>query len=193
VERLRSLYERRGRDCIFATFTISGAGAEVLSAFRAQHPEGPCEYPDPAERIVFWNQLFGNRPQVSDDSLPSAYLTEMDQGLYGGLLGAEVHFNCNPVNGWISSMVAPVLQDWSGFEKLSFTTSHQLFRRYTRQLEVFTAGADGKFGVCPCVQINGLNFVYELVGAMQTYMSLLDSPDAVTATVSSSDSGSTRQ
>ncbi len=30
VERLRSLYERRARDRIFATFAISGADADVL-------------------------------------------------------------------------------------------------------------------------------------------------------------------
>ena len=34
-------------------------------------------------------------------------LSELDQGLYGGLLGGDVRFLAHPENGWISSMVPP--------------------------------------------------------------------------------------
>ena len=179
VERLRSLYERRASDRIFATFSVPGDGKEPLAAFRKTHSEGPCDYPDPSERIQFWDRLLREATLVEDDSLRYAYLTEMDQGLYGGLLGGDVRFNCNPHTGWISSMVPPLLKDWSDFDRLHFSKSHPWFGRYLAQLRVFVEGARGKFGVCPFVLINGLNFVFELVGATETYTSLLDCPDTV--------------
>jgi hypothetical protein len=179
IERLRSLYERSAPDRIFATFSVPGAGREALAAFRKTHTEGPCDYPDPADRIEFWDRLLRETTSVEDDSLRYAYLTEMDQGLYGGLLGGDVRFNCNPHTGWISSMVPPLLKGWSEFDRLRFSRSHPWFDRYLAQLRVFAEGARDKFGVCPFVLINGLNFVFELVGATETYTSLLDSPDAV--------------
>ena len=177
VERLRPLYERHAMDRVFAAF-IPPAGA-ALKDFRKAHQEGPCDYPDPPERIAFWDRLLSEAPPVEDDSMPRVYLSEMDQGLYGGLLGGDVRFVCNTDNGWISSMVPPLLKDWSGFDRLRFDKSHPWFARYVKQLRVYAAGARGRFGICPFVMINGLNFVYELVGATDTYTSLLDCPDTV--------------
>ena len=110
IERLRPFYERRTPDQIYA---IMGAPytSQTLEHFRATHVEGECAYPDPAERIAFWDALLSERPQVEDDSLPMAYLTEMDQGLYGGVMGGDVRFVCNTQTGWISSMVPRLLTD----------------------------------------------------------------------------------
>ena len=103
----------------------------------------------------------------------------MDQGLYGGLLGGKVQFMAHPENGWISSMVAPLLRDWSQFDALRFDCSHPWFERYLRQLKVFAAGAAGNFGVSHFILIDGLNFVFELLGATQTYLSLSERPEMV--------------
>lgn len=177
VERLRSLYEGRAVDQVFAAF-IPPVG-EALKEFRKTHREGPCDYPDPAERIAFWGRDLAEAPRVDDDSMPRVYLSEMDQGLYGGLLGGDVRFVCNTDTGWISSMVPPLLKDWSEFDRLRFDKAHPWFGRYLKQLRVFVDGARGRFGICPFVAISGLNFVYELVGATDTYTSLLDCPDTV--------------
>ena len=104
--RLRSLYERRAPDRVFAAFQVP---SPTLAEFGEQHLEGFCDYPDPAVRVEFWDRLLRERTSVEDDSVPCAYLSEFDQGLYGGLLGGDVQFMCDPGKGWISSMVTPFL------------------------------------------------------------------------------------
>ena len=48
----------------------------------------------------FWDALFAERAAVLDDSVPAAYLSELDQGLYGWeYVGGEVRFMAHPENG----------------------------------------------------------------------------------------------
>jgi len=176
IARLRELFARRATDRVFASFTIP---SPALEQFGRKYPEGFCDYPDPQERIAFWDAYLSERAGLEDDSIPSAYLSEMDQGLYGGLLGGKVQFMAHPDNGWISSMVAPLLGDWAEFDRLGFDRAHPWFERYVRQLQSFVAGAAGKFGISHFILIDGLNFVFELVGATRTYMSLIEEPERV--------------
>jgi hypothetical protein len=176
LERLQGFYERRGEDRIFASMETP---SRTLARFRQTHREGFCAYPDPRQRIVFWDSLLRERSALEDDSIPSAYLSELDQGLYGGLLGGEVRFLCHPENGWISSMVPPLLKDWSEFDRLRLDAGHPWFQRYLEQLQVFVEGSAGKFGISHFILIDGLNFLFELFGATRTYLELLDHPEQV--------------
>ena len=176
VARLGQLHARQAMDQVFASLEVP---SPALAGFGRRYAHGFCDYPDPAERIAFWDRLLAERAVLEDDSIPSAYLSEMDQGLYGGLLGGNVQFMAHPENGWISSMVAPLLGDWSEFDRLRLDRSHPWFDRYLRQLGVFVAGAAGKFAVSHFILINGLNFVFELVGATNTYLSLSERPELV--------------
>ena len=176
VERLRALYERRAPDRIFAAFSVPGAGREALETFRKKYSDGPCDYPAPDERIEFWDQFWRGRPPLEDDSLPKAYLYEMDMGLWGGLFGAETVFICDVQGGNISSNAKPVLKDWSEFGRLSFDRTHPWFQRYLKQLKVFAAGAKGKFGIAPICLINGFHFSWELVGPSEAYVSMSEHP-----------------
>jgi hypothetical protein len=176
LERLRLLYERRARDRIFARFEVPSV---ALDEFGRQYAAGYCDYPDPADRAGFWDRLLAERAAVEDDSIPCAYLSETDQGLYGGLLGGKVQFMAHPENGWISSMVAPLLADWSHFDSLRFDHAHPWFQRYLKQLDTFVQAAAGKFAVSHFILIDGLNFVFELVGATNTYLSLDERPEMV--------------
>jgi hypothetical protein len=176
LSRLRRLYARRAPDCIFAAMEVPSA---ALGRFREQYVAGYCNYPDPSARVQFWDALLRERGAVEDDSIPNAYLSELDQGLYGGLLGGRVQFMAHPENGWISSMVAPLLEDWSQFDRLQIDTAHPWFQRYLAQLDVFSAAAAGKFGISHFILIDGLNFVFELVGATRTYLSLFECPETV--------------
>ena len=180
LDRLSRLYERQAQDRIFAAFDVPG---RALRAFQEEHTEGFCDYPDPDSRIAFWDQLLGERSALEDDAVPSAYFSEFDQGLYGGLMGGEVQFMCHPDNGWISSMVAPLLRDWTEFDALHFDPSHPWFQRYLRQLRIFAEGSRGKFGLSHFILIDSLNFAFELVGATRTYASLLDCPELVRRTI----------
>jgi len=176
LQRLRSLHERRAQDRIFAKLDVPST---ALDEFRRQYAEGYCDYPDRSARIQFWDRLLSERAALEDDSVPAAYLSEMDQGLYGGLLGGNVQFMAHPDNGWISSMVAPLLDDWSQLDSLRFDRSHPWFERYLRQLDTFVEGAAGKFAVSHFILIDGLNFVFELVGATNTYLALDERPEMV--------------
>ena len=174
--RLRLLHGRQAMDRVLASFSIPSA---ALAEFGRKYHEGFCDYPDPRERIAFWDRFFAERAALEDDSLPCAYLSEMDQGLYGGLLGGNVQFMAHPENGWISSMVAPLLKDWSEFDRLRLDPGHPWFERYRSQLRIFVEGAAGKFALSHFILIDGLNFVFELLGATRTYMSLDERPEMV--------------
>ena len=169
LERLRELYEKRAQDRIFARFEIP---SRVLSLYLEKQPPGFCSYPDPRQRISFWDEYLKERRAIEDDSMPAAYLSELDQGLYGGAAGGQVQYMRNE-NGWVSSMVTPILKDWSEFDSLSFSEANLHYRRYIDQLDVFVQGAAGKFGISHFILIDGLNFVFELVGATKTYESLI--------------------
>lgn len=176
LTRLRLLYERRAGDRIFATMEVPN---RALTEFRRQYPQPECGYPDPGQRAEFWDERFRERAAVEDDSLPGAYLSEFDQGLYGGLLGGEVRFLAHAEVGWVSSMLPPLLKKWSEFEGLRFDPSHAWWQRYCRQLEVFVTRAAGKWGISHFILIDALNFVFELVGATQTYLSVDECPELV--------------
>jgi hypothetical protein len=176
VQRLRRLYERRAADQIFATMTVPSA---TLREFARQNPGPECEYPDPVARAKFWDEVLAERVGIEDDSLPSAYLSEFDQGLYGGLLGGEVRFMVHPETGWISSMVPPLLADWRELDRLHFEESHPWWQRYCRQLQVFIEQSAGKWGISHFILIDGLNFVFELVGATRTYLGLDECPEVI--------------
>lgn len=184
LARLRSFYEDKGDRGILASMQVP---SRELRRFAETHQAGYCDYPDPEERIRFWDRLLMERRAVNDDSVPSACLSEFDQGIYGGLLGGQVRFQCFPEDGWISSMVAPLLADWSGFEKLvessSFDSGNRWIQMLERQTEIFMKAARGRFGVSHLILINGLNFVFELVGATETYLSLSIEPAMVRAAI----------
>jgi hypothetical protein len=174
--RLESVYARRAMDQVFAAFTIP---SPALADFAREYGDGFCDYPEPERRTQFWDRWFAERATLEDDSVPAAYLSEMDQGLYGGLFGGNVQFMTHPENGWISSMVAPLLGDWSELDRLRFDGEHPWFARYRRQLAAFVAAAAGKFAVSHFILINGLNFAFELVGATETYLALMERPETV--------------
>ena len=176
LERLKLLYERKAADRILASFQIP---SPALEDFRRSYPPDYDRYPDPTERIEFWDRLLAERSGLEDDSVPSVYLTEMDQGLYGGLIGGEVRFMCHHETGWISSMVKPILAELSEFKSVAVDESHPWFQRFLNQLAVFVEKSRGRFGVSHFILIDGLNFVFELVGATNTYLGLIDSPELV--------------
>ncbi len=176
LARLQSFYSRTAGDRVLATMAVPNP---ALAEFALAHPRGACDRPDLAERARFWDSFLQHRAAVEDDSMPAAYLSELDQGLYGGLLGAEVHFMADPAGGWISSMVRPLLTDWPEFERLRFDASTPWWQRYLEQLDLFVKAGDGKWGVSHFILIDALNFVFELIGATRTYLSLDEQPDMV--------------
>ncbi len=176
LDRLRRLFVERDQGLVLASMNVPCA---AIAQFALDHVAGPCDYPDPQERIDFWDICLRERLTIHDDSVPSVYLTEMDQGLYGGLAGGKARFLCDAGTGWISSMVEPMLSDLSELERLSLQTEGGWLERYTRQLEIYIQKAQGRFGISHFILIDGLNFVFELVGATQTYLETIERPELV--------------
>ena len=180
IERLRELYVDRPQDQIFAHMDVE---TNAVRKFAAKYPPGYIERPELAERVAFWDELFAERAAIFDDSIPSVYLSEMDQGLYGGIVGGKVQFMAHPENGWISSMVPPILEDWGGFSRLTIDPQSPICDFYRRELAAFREAGRDKFGIGHFILIDGLNFVFELFGATRTYLELLDSPQQVRAAI----------
>jgi hypothetical protein len=180
LERLQRLYDQRDQSIVLASMEIP---SPALEAMQLRHPAGFCEYPDPRERAMFWDARFVEKIGVHDDSIPSAYLSEMDQGLYGGLVGGQVRFLSDPGWGWISSMCKPILNDWSEFDQLKpFDPSDQTnewLQRYLNQLHVFLDEAGDRWSLSHFILIDSLNFAYELRGATETYWGVIDRPEAM--------------
>ncbi len=175
-DRLRAFYVDRRPDLVLASMEVP---SRVLAEAAGTRPAGYCDYPDPAERAVFWDAYYRERAAIPDDSVPAAYLTEMDQGLYGGLVGGHVQFMFDPETGWVSSMVGPLLDELDDVVNLRFDPDHEWFRKYLTQLDIFVKQARGKFGISHFILINGLNLVFELVGATRTYLALYERPELV--------------
>jgi hypothetical protein len=176
IERLRRLFVDRAERHICAAMEVPSS---TLSEFHRTHQEGYCDFPNLDDRVRFWNNWMSERVVLRDDSIPSAYLSEMDQGLYGGMMGGDVRFLCDPVSGWISSMVPPILAGWDDLNNLAVDTNHPWFQRYLRYLDCFQKAACGRFGLSHFILISGLNFVFELVGATETYFAMSDRPETV--------------
>ena len=83
------------------------------------------------------------RSGTAKDGHDGAWPFSMGKGPPCGLFGADVQFMAHPENGWISSMVAPLLSDWAEFDALRIDTGCAAFRRFGEQLDTFAAGAAG--------------------------------------------------
>jgi len=176
LERLRALFCERPQDRIFARMEVE---TNAVRKFAQKYSPGYTQRPELEDRTAFWGELCAERAVIRDDSIPSAYLTEMDQALYGGIVGGRAQFMASPETGWISSMVAPILKDWSGLEKLVIDHHCEWYRFYLSALAQFRKAGEGKFGISHFILIDGLNFLFELFGATQTYLELLDHPEKV--------------
>ena len=180
LERLRALYERRALDRVFAVMETPSA---TLEDFGRRYPAGYCAHPDPEERLAFWDAHLRRKREVLDDGVPCAYLSECDQGLYGGMVGGKIQYMADPDTGWISSMVPPVAKEGkltAAFcDALSADKGSVAFRRFEALLETLRAGGAGKFALSHFILIDGLNFAFELIGATQTYLSLIECPELV--------------
>ncbi|MEN8227396.1 MAG: hypothetical protein ABFS38_04515 [Bacteroidota bacterium] len=176
IHRLIPFYDRKAEDRIFADFQIP---TRTMEEYRRNNVEGYTSYPDPLERARFWDSLLKEKTMVEDDTIPNAYLSEFDQGLYGALIGGEIQFLNDPGIGWISSMVKPMLEELSDFQIPEISTDHPWFQKYLKQLEIFREVSEDKFGISHFILIDSLNFVFELVGATKTYLSLFENPEKV--------------
>lgn len=166
------LYDDRNMDLPLATFEVP---SPALQKYEAQYPEGPvAEYPKPEDRIAWWDEFLKERLQIRDDRVPSAYLSEFDQGLYGALIGGEPEFVSDPELGRISSMVRPIFGSVEEWNPPPLSKDHPWFKIYENQLKVFAKESEGKFGISHFILIDSLNYVCEAFGATNGFYAIID-------------------
>lgn len=73
--RLAALWSRQAQNNILAHVPVP---TEALREYAETHTDGPTEYPDPHERIRFWDAHLAETKDMEDDWLPIAYLSEFD-------------------------------------------------------------------------------------------------------------------
>ena len=176
VERLTSLYDQKAEDRIFVVFNPP---SKSLEEFSKQYANEYVIYPDPHARIGFWDRYLQEKIEIEDDSIPSAYLSEFDQGLYGALLGGKIKFLADPGSGWISSMIKPLYDEISEFVPKFLKMDPDWYSTYITQLKTYSEHSENKFGVSHFILIDSLNFVFELVGGTNTYLSSMEYPEKV--------------
>lgn len=176
AERLHRLWSRQYQDRICAHMNVP---TEILNRFAETHVDGPTSYPDPYERIAFWDSHLHEVKDLEDDWLPIAYLSEFDQGIVGGALGEEMRFMMHKDVGWISSMCAPVMDDLTDCDLLKIDTDSPAIKLLDEQVRIFSDGAKGRFGVAPFIIIDSMNFVAEMRGMTQSFIDVIDNPEAV--------------
>ena len=75
-------------------------------------------FPDRDFVFKTWDLKLRILKELEDDSLPVMIPTEFDQGLFGGIFGAETAFNYDAESGWISSMAKTFLPEYSAIDIL---------------------------------------------------------------------------
>jgi hypothetical protein len=177
IDRLKQLYSLNGKEKIYARMNIP---VPALERYARETKNGPTGYPDIGQRILFWDDYLSIYADLEDDSIPCAYLTELDEGLYGALVGAtDIRFLNDTSWGWVSSMTTPFIDDISKIYDLKMDEDNIWFKRYLEQLWTFKKGAEGKFGISHFTLIDSLNFLTEIRGATNAYMDMLDYPKEV--------------
>lgn len=176
LTRLERLWSRQAQDQVFAHIAIP---SPALAEHADTHRDGPTDYPDPAQRIAFWETYLAEGRDLEDDWLPIAYLSEFDEGIYTAALGAQIEFIMHAEIGWVSSMSHPLLEDLNDLDQLRIDPSHPQLERMDRQVRLFAERAHGRFGVAAPIIIDALNFVAEARGATQAFFDVMDHPAQV--------------
>lgn len=175
LSRLTRLYQRKMQDEICVNMHVINPG---LLAYLAQNEDGDTGYPSIQERLLFWDSVGKHYEHLEDDSIPHAYFSEFDEGLYAGLVGAEVAFLNNKESGWISSMAIPFVENLEDALSFSLTALDETWnQRFISQLKVFASYFEGKMGVSHFIVIDALNFLFELRGATNTYYDVMENPE----------------
>jgi hypothetical protein len=169
--RLNELYSKRGLNKIYAKMNIQNP---YLDEYKISNPDCETTYPDIDERINFWDKVLSFNKDIQDDSIPSCYLSEFDQGLYSALLGAKIRFLNSASTGWVSSMCAPFVSDINNIDNFILDENNIWYKRYLQQLELFKKKAYSKFGISHFILISGMNFIIEMLGATDAYYLMLE-------------------
>lgn len=171
VSRLSDFYGGKAEDRIFAKIGIRGRDSSfnrrVKSRLQLATREG---LPDIKTLFSVWEEYLSPLYNLEDDDVPTIYLSQYDQGLYGAILGAEITVNRklpspqSPYTaGWFSSMTRPLEHfepdEWEWDEDNSW------IRRFEDDLMYVADRGRDRFGISVIITIDALNFIVQILGS----------------------------
>jgi hypothetical protein len=177
IERQTAFWERKLGGRILARIYINNRPFEEwLTKAKDIIPVESKDFP--SQNFIFetWDLKLRIFKDIEDDSLPVMIPTEFDQGLFGGIFGAETYFNFDAETGWLSSMPRPFLTDYSGLNKLEIREDGTWMRELRQRLRWYAEQAEGKFGISPVISIDALNFAVMARGATKAMLDIYDNP-----------------
>jgi len=150
----------------------------ALQEYKESNIAGVVDYPDLGKRLEFWDSYLSYFSQLEDDSIPHAYFSEFDQGLYGGLMGASVSFLNDPDTGRITSMTAPLWDDLSPSESLKLPQPGELwYDRMINQFDTYANACKGSYLCSHFICVAAMNLLFELRGATNAFLHMINEPD----------------
>ena len=177
VGRLKTLCAKRGEDQVFARMHVPLPAdlRDDLSRRAAALPAG--EMPGAELMLPLWDEYLAFYDGVEDDSVPSIYPRQYDQGIYGTLFGAEMAFNSAETPGWASSGSRPLEgRTYDELVQLALNPDDEWLQRMEKDLRYFATASSGPRGVSVAITIDALNLCQQIRGN-DTFLDLYDQPD----------------
>ena len=181
VARLRTLYDKRGEDQVFAHMAVRPP-ADMLDRVQ-RRASRLCLDAFPAVEDLFplWEDCLSVFDPIEDDWLPALYPRQYDQGIYGTLFGARMVLDPVDGAGWVSSM-SRALDGKTYPELLALAANPNLewAQRMEADLRWLAARSRGRWGVGVAITVDGFNLAMQIRGN-QTMLDVYDCPDQLKA------------
>ena len=163
VSRLSAFYGGKAEDRIFARMDIRNRKTDFYERIMGRLPPASRGLlPDIEIVYSIWEEYLSPLYELEDDSVPTIYLNQYDQGLYGALLGAEMMMNRMEEPGWFSSITRPlehfVPEEWEWKE------GNPWIKRFKQDLEYVAEMGRERFGIGVVITIDALNFLVQVLG-----------------------------
>lgn len=137
--------------------------------FEAEATETP-EIPDDELRWAHWEARLRICGEICDDSLPVAYPTlDFGESLITALVGGPIKLFWRGDGSTYSALVGPIVNSEEDIPALHFDEHGAFARRVCAVTTAMQERARGRFGVCPFITMDSLNFACEVMGSTRAY------------------------
>ena len=174
--RLRAFWNRRMTRGI--TLNVRGFANPYHERYldsRAFEPAGTRAADVPSDELRWdrWDAQLGIHRQLHDDSLPVAYPTlDFGESLITALVGGEIQLFWRGDGSTYSALVEPIVRSAADVDGLRFDPATAIARRTGEVTAAMQSRARGRFGVCPFITMDALNFACEVMGTTEAYMAV---------------------
>lgn len=177
IKRLKTLYAGEGENGAFARMKVPWP-RDLQEEFRAASARRSWDDVTTIKGIFpEWEKALTFLDEIEDDFIPALYPLPFDQGVYGAIFGAEIHFNRLSGPSGASSMTEPFEgEDYGKLMERIANPDERWLQMVEDDLRYFSEQCADRWGVAIPITIDGLNFAMQIRGN-QTMMDIHDHPD----------------